>query len=146
MRLIAVLAVVFLLGCSGAADSASEPPSGTQTPEEALESFLAAQASGQYGKVWDQLHPAQKKLVTRQQYEECGRRMPTFVFDHYEAQEPYRETVTIPGTSEEVEAEAVTYRALVDGEPYTSTNHMVQVDGAWVGYLSTDTLNACHPT
>jgi hypothetical protein len=99
-------------------------------PGAALKKQIGWLTSGQYGRAWDQMHPAQQALMSREQYARCAgaRSIPDF---EVTLKEIYDEEVQIPGTEEKVMSKAVTVELRYGGSRDTDTFHEFLVDGQW---------------
>jgi hypothetical protein len=94
------------------------------------------QGHGQYGRVWDRLHPAHQRHISRDRYIDCASRtLPSFEVERWKVLETYPEKVRIPGTRLRVWTTAVTIRATLEsgGRDVTDTVtlHAILVNGKW---------------
>ena len=142
---IAALAV-FLMACGGgSSDEAELLPGNDQSPEssadipseaatDAFERLIDYISKGQYGRAWDELHPAQQALVTRADYMLC-RGDAIDEVKVVEILEEYDEDVPIPGTDLVVASTAITAELRLKSglfeETTTDTFHEIAVDGEW---------------
>ena len=162
MRTVAIVALVVVLGACGGNEEALTVPEPTETtaaetrateePAQSVEDFLTAQGRayslGQLGRMYEWLHPAQKRLVSRSEFDECFQSSSQAFGGEVvgvEIIDSYNETIEIPGTGVSEASLAVTYRpkvkldgmlegggSTVEGEPQTI--HVFKVDGnnAWI--------------
>lgn len=166
-----VVAVVALAGCGGDKEALTVPqPTETATaettatppnePSQSVEEFLTADARafslGQLGRMYATLHPEQKKLVSRSEFDECfhasssafsGEVVGVNVIDSY------NETIEIPGTGKREPSLAVTYRPklklddMLEGggqtiEGQAQTVHVYKVDGEYAWIIAPNTIEA----
>ena len=124
--MIAALAV-FLVACGGSNGE-------TSGAADAFEDFIDHMSRGQYGRAWDNLHPAQQTLVTREDYIQC-RGDDSFEVEIVRIIEEYDEDVPIPGTDLVVASTAITAEVRVSSglleDTSTDTIHEILVDGEW---------------
>lgn len=148
--LLTVVVTLVLFGCSN--DSSSEGSAGTTTStaagidldgaEVALRDQFKRLANGQYGPLWDSLHPAQQALIARSDFINCYRRQATsFKLSSLEIKSRYTEVAKVPGTDSEVETVALTasYETRA-GATDTATFHEVDVNGSWRWAMSDPTV------
>lgn len=158
--LIAVLIVVTLSAASGGGNGDNEKQASPTTPEQDAGDFykeITEQSiRGQYGRVWESLHPAHQQIVSRERCDECERsddsdgatKVTVTVVETYE--EPVR---VLGSTREEGESEikdstAVTLRLSysnpLTGKPAEEhgTVHAVAVGGEWKWILAPESFNA----
>jgi hypothetical protein len=112
MRLLSVLTVLALVGCGGGDGGEQASPTATRTtPEQDAGDFMKElyerQLRGQYGRVWESLHPSHKAVVSREEFDACtrqndggGTRVTVSVVETYD--EPVR---VLGSTHEEGESE-----------------------------------------
>jgi hypothetical protein len=160
MRLLSVLTVLALVGCGGGDGGEQASPTATRTtPEQDAGDFMKElyerQLRGQYGRVWESLHPSHKAVVSREEFDACtrqndggGTRVTVSVVETYD--EPVR---ALGSTHEEGESEikdstAVTlrfnYSNPLTGKPAEehATVHAVAIGGEWRWILSPESFNA----
>jgi hypothetical protein len=118
-----------------ASASTSPAPTSGESAESALRRQFDELNKGQFGKEWDELHPAQQAIISREHYIECGAKANLPTVDSADVIETYQEDVTIPGTSVKASSIALTVKlelslGLLKNEA-TDTYHEVQVDGVW---------------
>lgn len=105
-----------------------------ESPEDALLRQLQFLSDGQYARLWEELHPVQQDIVSRQEYVSCARQQFEQVeIDSIEVKEVYDEPIEFEGVAGAVPSKAITVRlALSTGAaPDTTTYHEVAVDGVW---------------
>ena len=129
--MIAALAV-FLMACGGGNGEASGAV-------DAFEGFIEHINRGQYGRAWDNLHPAQQTIVTREDYIQC-RGDDSFEIEIIEILEEYDEEVPIAGTDLVVASTAITAEVRISSGLFEDTSmdtiHQILVDGEWRWILS----------
>jgi hypothetical protein len=155
MKLVIALVVVALAaGCGGNGDNGDKASPTTNTPEQDAGAFMKElqerSLRGQYGRVWESLHPAHQAIVTRDRFATCegdedgvgATRITVKVVETYE--EPWR----IKGTDEMVDSTAVTlrysYSNPLTGKPAEEhdTTHAIPVGGEWKWILDLASFNA----
>lgn len=125
---VAALAALFTLAACGGGGGGGESAS------VAIVRQLELLSGGDTGALWDELHPAQQAIVPRDLYVRCA---PAIELTDIKAIRERTETAfQIPGTSERVDAVAVTVEFTVAGTKQTETFHEVEVDGKWRWLLS----------
>lgn len=130
------LVVLFLLaGCSSSKPAADKPTS-TSVDEAGAEAALRVQlqelADGQFGRMYDLLHPAQQAVLSRDKFVACYVNGPSIgAVSDIKVKDHFSETTSIPGTDQHAESTAITASFKVDGQADTSTFHEVNVNGAW---------------
>lgn len=131
MRCVTALLVLGLLGaCSSGDGSEAGGVEGAAT--ERIEKL----AEGQFGQVWEMIHPAQQKLIDRETYVRCATASLSGAdFEVEEVTDSYEQEMVIPGTDTTVTVTNVTLR-VSDGETAdTQTQPFVDVDGEWRSIL-----------
>jgi hypothetical protein len=148
-----VLALCLCAGCGGSKSSApatqeTTAPGATTTaptqPDQDAADFYKQIVNqnfvGQYGRVWDTLHPFHQSVVSRSRFVDCQSRdsnSGTYTLDKTEVLDQYDEPVRIPGQPKDVPSRAVTMRLTISGgdlakpQTLTQTAHAVAVDGQW---------------
>jgi hypothetical protein len=129
---VCAVAVAFAVGAGAPAASANT------SAGEFLKSVVASTGKGQYGRVWDRLHPAQQRFISRDRLIDCYERgdVPSFTIKRWKVLATYQEKKRIPGTNVRARTTAVTVRYTIDidGRPDatgTETLHAVLVSGRW---------------
>lgn len=152
--LITILVALPLTGCAGNAGNeeagttaqAERTATETASPDETAAAFMRRlseqQIRQQWGRIWEQLHPAHKAILSREHFMTCagkqetvGAKVDVDVVDTYEEPVLVKGEGTVPST-------AVTVRYSYDN-PLTGkkveqhdTSHAVLVDGEWTWILS----------
>jgi hypothetical protein len=111
-------------------------PSPIESAEAAFRRLLDYASKGQYGRQWDDLHPAQQAFVNRDLFVRCyGEKLGGLDVIRINVVDTFQEEQSVPGTDVRqlttgISAE-VTYRR--DGQESTSTDtyHEYLVDGRW---------------
>jgi len=145
--LVALLMLLMLLlaACGGGAEEAAPAPD--ENPGAFLERIFGYGISGQNGRLWDVLHPAHQKVVTRKRYVECRSKghVRGLKVDSFEVIELSDAEVNAEEVPEKTSKE-VTYRVTTSlgDERYTSTQkgYVVQVGDHWVWTLNGDDYRA----
>lgn len=122
-----LLATFALAGCGGDVDPATTPAGRAQVK------YLQDLYNGRFGQVYDTLHPAYKKIVSRSQFTDCAAStIPVGQLDSIEILDVFDDPIEIPGIGEQ-KAKAVR-------EQITSTSgetvgpfvyHEVKVEDRW---------------
>lgn len=132
MRTLAAL--TFLVTLTACGDYGPDEPAGL---EDFIEQQFDREAKGQFGRLYDSLHPLQQDVIDRNDFDLCSRQGEAFPdLDSVQLVETYEEAVAIPGTDETLDTTAATVRLEVDGESDTSTFHYVEVDGDWRWFVA----------
>lgn len=133
-RMFAIAATVLALaGCGGGG--------GGSGAEDALERQIGYLSDGQYGRLYDELHPAQQKLIDEDAFVRCYDEVAGGVsITGFDVKDTYPEKVRIPGTTLKADSVAVTVaiKAKIGEAPGedTRTFHEFDVDGDWRFTLS----------
>jgi hypothetical protein len=92
---------------------------------------------GDYGTVWDTLHPRHQRLVSRKAYEDCrstidvkGTIESVLILDVRD------QPLTVYGLRPRTPSKAVKVRVTTDEGGYTATYHVVRVGDRWRWVLS----------
>jgi hypothetical protein len=117
-------------------DSDSTPPAvGLQDPSAALQEILGLSASGQFGRHYDRLHPAQQAIISRDDYIDCANRVrigkPQLGRVEIEVTDTYSDTVRVPGTDQRADATALVVNMRAEDQQETMTMYLALVDSAW---------------
>lgn len=131
-RLSAVAVLAVLVAACGGGDDAG----GHSDAVAAFERQFDLLSDGQFGRQWDELHPAQQELVARDDYVACMTDQAAGLdITSVDVEETFTESITVPGTAVEADSVAITARvvAKVAGveDETTDTYHEVEVDGGW---------------
>lgn len=137
MKLLAVLVVLLiaLTACVGGDDDDSTDDAGAAVVEQ----FDMA-IRGQWGRVWDLLHPEHQAIVSRDFYAQCLR-SETFPDYDISADEVFTETIAVPELGD-VETTAVTLRFENEDGSEFLTRHVIDVDGEWRWILNEEAISA----
>lgn len=133
-RWIVVVLVVVIAGCGGGGGSSSTGGGGAAA---AFRATVDEAGKGQFGRLWESLHPAQKAKIDRATFESCyGDQVAGVDVEGVEIVETYEEKADVPGTDlKDVPSTAVTAKLTVSRAGQTAsvtdTAHMFLVDGAW---------------
>lgn len=139
LALLAVLALA--AGCGGGGKPA-------QDPGDFVRTLVRNLYHGRSGTAWETLHPLHKATVSRARYIECERLEPlegdVRRFDVVRVADG---PSTIPGSGDEVDGTAVTFRVLLalpglQPQPVTHTAHVFAVDGHWTWVIGPDDFAA----
>ena len=129
MKRLLLAAAVVLAACGGGSSG------GLEAPEKAFERQLRYLADGQAGLAYEELHPAQQALFSKDIYMRCVKEGGSFDIGDIKIVKVYDEETTIPGTQVRVVSKAITAtievkRGLLKSDT-TDTYHEVLVDGVW---------------
>jgi hypothetical protein len=151
VQLLVLLVVCLCAGCGGG-NEAAEPNQGTtatrattteatepnQDPANFLKEMVNRKAVGQYGRVWEALHPLHQAVALRAEYVDCESRDPfRGEIRKIEVVDQYDEPLRIPGQTKDVPSTAVSLRVTVKlplvekPQVVTSTGHAVAEGGEW---------------
>lgn len=122
MILIAALGAA-LAACGGGSSDKS-----TETAGDAVKRQFAFISDGQFGREWDELHPADQAVVSRDHFERCGAGKSVNI-DSVTVKETYDDTITVAGA--DTASKAVTVELKSGSAKDTRTFHEVMVDGKW---------------
>ena len=95
----------------------------------------------QFGRSWEELHPAQQELIDRNDFMRCAEEASDeslVAFSDLEILETYEEDIPVPGTDLTVPSVAVTVEITntILGITGADTLHEIDVDGEWRWILS----------
>jgi uncharacterized protein YchJ len=169
IRLAVVLSTLGLLaamtGCSSSKETvtvtgANTSTSGTSTttttatPSETVEEFykrlLGYTFKGQWGRVWDALHPAQQRYVSRDKFTDCAVESVSDTGELVSVEtvavsDDYLDMKSIPQKS----SKAVTYKVTVKSggqqQTFTETSHAVLVGDHWTWITTDSELDSYKP-
>ena len=113
-------------GCTGGGSSTSQP--GTESPADFVRRITTEFSRGQSGRLWDELLPADQRVVTRARFVECQAN-EGWALKSIKVLETYDDPVHL-GTKS-VPSKAVTVRVTSDDGITTATMHAVSVNGKW---------------
>jgi hypothetical protein len=92
---------------------------------------------GDYGKVWDTLHPRHQRLVSRKAYEDCRRTIDVKgTIESVLILDVRDQPLTVYGLRPRTPSKAVKVRVTTDEGGYTATYHVVRVGDRWRWVLS----------
>jgi hypothetical protein len=135
LAIIAVSAAIS--GCGGGGSAGG---TNTDTAEAAFPRQWDEVNKGQWGPEWDELHPAQQALVSRNHFIDCRDKLNKPTIDNVKILQTYQEDIAIPGTSLTVPSTAITaeikYTRGLLSNTSTDTSHEFNVDGVWRWTLS----------
>jgi hypothetical protein len=97
----------------------------------ALRRQFDLQSSGQYALLWDELHPAQQALVSRENYVLCAQKGSSVAEEIDSVKDTYDEEILIPGTTLTVPSRAIKVTLDFGGQKDPTTYHEVNADGTW---------------
>jgi hypothetical protein len=124
-----VVAALFLAAAAGCALSED---SADHDAGAAIKRVIEEEYVGDYGPVWDDLHPRHQRFVSRAEYEECRRGIDVvgtlesvLILDVRDA------PLTVYGLQPRTPAKAVEVRVSTDETEFTATYHVVRVDDRW---------------
>jgi hypothetical protein len=92
---------------------------------------------GDYGTVWDSLHPRHQRLVSRKEYEDCRRMIDVSgTIESVLVLDVRDQPLTVYGLPPRTPSKAVKVRVTTDEGEYTATYHVVRVGDRWRWVLS----------
>ena len=98
----------------------------------AVKDVLEREYVGEYGTVWDSLHPRHQRFVTREEYEECRRGIDVRgTLETVLILDVQDEPLTVYGLRPRTPSKAVEVRVTTDETEYTATYHVVPMGEAW---------------
>jgi hypothetical protein len=103
----------------------------------AMKEVLEREYVGDYGTVWDSLHPRHQRLVTREEYEECRRGIDVEgTVESVLILDVRDEPLTVYGLRARTPSKEVDVRVTTDESEYTASYHVVRVGERWRWVLS----------
>jgi hypothetical protein len=103
----------------------------------AVKDVLEREYVGDYGTVWDNLHPRHQRLVTREEYEECRRGIDVVgTIESVLILDVRDEPLTLYGLRPRTPSKEVDVRVTTDESEYTASYHVVRVGDRWRWVLS----------
>ena len=136
-----VLMLVAVAGCGG--HSTGVGTSGSQGASKSAADFVRVVTTqfsrGQSGRLWDELLPADQRIVSRARFVECQAN-EGWNLKSLNVLEAYEDPVQIGVTT--VPATAVSVRVTSDEGVTTATMHAVSVNGIWHWVLQAADRNA----
>lgn len=135
-RRLAILgfAALALAGCGGGSHSAKG-----QTAAAFVEQVTRQFSLGQAGPLWDELVPAEQRIVSRARFVDCQRN-EGFVLKSVKVLDSYDEPVDVDGRTDP--STAVSVRVSATDGVTTATLHAVRVGGGWRWILQPSQLAA----
>jgi hypothetical protein len=148
-RALAAVATVVLVPLAAGCGGGAVVPTTTPTANGVgifMTRILREEIRGEWGRQWNELHPAHQALISRSQYVACSRRMGT---DFATGHEVFRvldirdEAIKVRGVPQRT-SKLVTINFSEPGKPHGLTYHMhaVSVGGRWTWILGGRFLNA----
>lgn len=140
LRLLSALALFLLVlaACGGDDDDTAN----ASDAGNAMADITRTALRGQYGPLWDSLHPEHQNVVSRDTYIDCrqGDRTPEV---EIEIDETFDETLDISGLGQ-TDTIAVTLKLTATSDDSTAfaTMHTMQIDGDWVWFLRSEDYDA----
>jgi hypothetical protein len=132
-RFIAVVATLAVAaGCGGSSGHGESAPA-------FMKRITTEFARGQSGRLWNDLVPAEQRIVPRDRYVACRRNMG-FRLRSFRVLETYDEPVGVEGRS--LPSTAVSVQVVSDDGVTTATMHAVRVAGHWRWVLAPADLAA----
>lgn len=128
---VALVLIVILAACGGGGDSDNG------AGDAAVNQYEMA-IRDQWGRVWDELHPAQQAVVPRDLYDECQSQTRMQDFD-ISVDETFEETIDVAELGE-VETTAVTLEFDNGETSQFVTSHLIEVDGEWKWILPSEAV------
>jgi hypothetical protein len=126
-HLLAVLLLCVLVSGCALEENTQDHEAGT-----AVKDVLEREYGGDYGTVWDSLHPRHQRLVTRQEYEECRRGIDVVgTIESVLILDVRDEPLVIYGLRPRTPSKAVKVRVTTDESEYTASYHVVRVGDRW---------------
>jgi len=129
------LVTVVLVACGGD----GEDDEG-EAPADAVVRLLEYVSDGQWGREWDELHPAHQAIVSRDAWVSCNSDL-SVELEGVTVEEVFDEPVSAVDIPQGP-AKAVTVSYRVNGREDTDTFQVLDVDGAWRWVLQDDVLAA----
>jgi hypothetical protein len=126
-HLLAVLLLCLLVSGCALEENTQDHEAGT-----AVKDVLEREYIGDYGTVWDSLHPRHQRLVTRQEYEECRRGIDVEgTIESVLILDVRDEPLVVYGLRPRTPSKAVKVRVTTDESEYTASYHVVRVGDRW---------------
>jgi hypothetical protein len=98
----------------------------------AVKNVLEHEYTGDYGTVWDSLHPRHQRLVTREEYEKCRRGIDVEgTIESVLILDVRDEPLVVYGLRPRTASKAVKVRVTTDESEYTASYHVVRVGDRW---------------
>ena len=119
---------------------------GSTSAGDFLKSYYVRIGHGQYGRVWNGLHPAHQQYISRDRYIDCADRLfPSFEVERWRVLDSYPEKAGLPGTNLRVNTTAVTIQYTLSSrgrqQTETTTRHAIAYRGGWRWALSAEQVS-----
>ena len=121
---LALAVPILVAGCGGGGGSQSASGSAAAFVQDVTTEF----SRGQSGRLWDELLPADQRVVTRARFVECAAN-EGWDLKHIKLLDTYDDPVNVGART--LSAKAVTLRVTSDDGVTTATMHAVRSGGAW---------------
>jgi hypothetical protein len=129
--LLAVVLAALAAGCSLSENEADHDAGA------AVKRVIEQEYVGDYGGVWDTLHPRHQRLVTRAEYEECRRGIDVLgTLESVLILDVTDEPLNVYGLGPNTPSKAARVRVTTDETEFTATYHVVRVRDRWRWVLS----------
>ena len=126
-RILAVLVFSILVSGCALNENTQDHEAGT-----AVKDVLEREYAGDYGTVWDSLHPRHQRLVTREEYEDCRRAIDVEgTIESVLIVDVRDEPLAVYGLRPRTPSKAVNVRVTTDESEYTASYHVVRVGDRW---------------
>jgi hypothetical protein len=135
MRWVSVVCLAVVLAACGGGGSGPESASAAASRQ------FGYIAKAQWGRHWDELHPGQQAIASKDAYIACQQKKSVPI-TNTKAIDEYDEPIDVPGVASQVPAKAVTMEYTANGQTDHVTIHEVQVDGKWHWLLDPDSITA----
>jgi hypothetical protein len=133
LRAVAGLAVAAVISVTAAGCGSTKTSTSDASAAAFIKQVTTEFSLGQAGPLWDTLHPAEQKAVTRARYIACESNVG-FEIRKIKILQTYPDTVDVAGKP--TPSTAVSVRVTADDGTTTATMHAVSVDGHWRWILS----------
>ena len=129
--------VVLAAGCGG-----EEDPAATGAGSAAVRKYEDLY-SGNFGRAWDELHPAHQRIVSRARFARCARQtIAVGDLESIEVLDVFDDDIRVAGLRERI-AKAVRVRvSSFQGESFTVAEHEVKVGDRWRWILNSAAVEA----
>lgn len=98
----------------------------------AVKNVVEREYVGDYGTVWDSLHPRHQRFVTREEYEDCRRGIDVLgTLESVLILDVKDEPLTVYGLRPRTPSKEVKVRVTTDESAYTAAYHVVRVGERW---------------
>jgi hypothetical protein len=148
---IALLLACTMLGIASTAAAAKDSNT-TAGAEAATRRFFEFINNRQWGPYYGYLHPAQRALITKDDFTSCiDEAVPEgFSVEDIEFTDHYKESATIPGTGVKAKTTALTYKhTLQQGsrqQSATDTTHVIWAKSKWTWAMGEKQFASCTET